>query len=214
MNGERQPFLNAPWPPVLISAGLAGLYAVQSLAPLEAVVARFAFSPAKLAAGDWAGTVSALFVHGTWTHALLNAAFALAFGSPVARFLGERGSGVIGFFVFYLACGVLANLGHAALHPGDATALIGASGAVAGLMGAAARLIATRGERLGPLTSPPVISMSLALLIVNMLLAVFGAPGSGGMPIAWEAHLFGFAAGLLGIGPISRLFGRRERLTD
>lgn len=214
LNGERQPFFNAPWPPVLISVGLVGLYALQSLAPLELVVERFAFSPARLAAGDWASAVSALFVHGTWTHALLNAAFALAFGAPASRFLGTGTSGVIGFFLFYLACGVLANLGHAAMHPGDATALIGASGAVAGLMGAAARLIATRGERLGPLTSPPVISMSLALLIVNMLLAVFGAPGSGGMPIAWEAHLFGFAAGLLGIGVITRLFGGRGRVTD
>ena len=214
LNGERQPFFNAPWPPVLISAGLVGLYALQSLAPLELVVERFAFSPARLAAGDWTSTISALFVHGTWTHALLNAAFALAFGAPVARFLGGGASGVAGFFVFYLACGVLANLGHAAVHRGDPTALIGASGAVAGLMGAAARLIATRGQWLGPLTSPPVISMSVALLIVNMLLAVFGAPGSGGMPIAWEAHLFGFAAGLFGIGLITGLFGRRGRLTD
>lgn len=214
MNRPREPIFNAPWPPLLISAVIVGLYALQSTAPLGAVVDRFGFSPAALAAGEWARLVTALFVHGTWTHALLNGAFALAFGAPVARFLGASPSGVIGFFVFYFGCGVLASLGHAAVHPGDATPLVGASGAVSGLMGAAARLIATRGERLGGLTSPPVISMSVALLIVNMLLAVFGAPGSGGMPIAWEAHLFGFAAGLFGIGLITGLFGRRGRLTD
>lgn len=213
MNGERQPFFNAPWPPLLVTAVIVGLYAVQSLAPLDLVAGRFGFSPAKLAAGDWLSLVTPLFVHENWMHALVNAAMALAFGAPVARFLGSGASGIVGFFVFYFVCGVLANLGHAAVHPGDATALIGASGAVSGLMGAAARLIATRGERLGDLTSPPVIGMSVALLIVNLLLAVFGAPGSGS-PIAWEAHLFGFAAGLLGIGLITRLFRGRERLND
>jgi membrane associated rhomboid family serine protease len=214
LNGRREPIFNAPWPPVAMAGAIVGLYAWQSLAPLELVVDRFGFSPAKFAAGDWAGAVTALFVHGTWMHGLLNAAFALAFGAPVARFLGGSGRGLAAFFTFYLGCGVLANLGHAAVHPGDPTSLVGASGAVAGLMGAAARLIATRGARLGTLTSPPVISMTLALLIVNLLLAVFGAPGSGGMRIAWEAHLFGFAAGLLGIGPITRLFGAPGRLDD
>ncbi len=214
MNGERQPFFNAPWPPLLITGVIVGLYALQSLGPVEPVASRFGFSPAKLAAGDWLSLVTPLFVHGTWMHALLNAAFALALGAPVARFLGASASAVIGFFLFYFLCGVVANLGYAALNAGDTTPLIGASGAVAGLMGAAARLIATRGERLGPLTSPPVISMSVALLIVNLLLALFGAPGTGGAPIAWEAHLVGFAAGLLGIGVITRLFGRPRRLTD
>lgn len=214
MNDERQPFFNAPWPPLLITGVIVGLYAIQSLGPVEPAAYRFGFSPAKLDGGDWPSLVTALFVHGSWMHALLNAAFALAFGAPVARFLGLSASAVAGFFLFYFACGVVANLGYAALNAGDPTPLIGASGAVAGLMGAAARLIATRGARLGPLTSPPVISMSLALLVVNLLLAVFGAPGTGGAPIAWEAHLVGFAAGLLGIGLITRLFGRRGPVTD
>lgn len=213
MNGEREPIFNAPWPPVLIAAVIVGLFAIQSFLPLDPVVVRFGFSPVKLAAGDWPSLVTALFVHENWLHALLNATMALALGAPVARFLGAGPSGVLGFFVFYFACGVLANLGHAAMHQGDPTLLIGASGAVAGLMGAAARLIATRGARLGALTSPQVIGIGLALLIVNLLLAVFGAPGSGS-PIAWEAHLFGFVAGLLGIGLITRLFGPRGRLND
>lgn len=213
MNGERQPFFNAPWPPLLVTGVIVGLYAVQSFAPIGPVAERFGFSPAKLADGDWASLVTPLFVHADWTHALVNAAMALAFGAPVARFLGAGASGVSGFFLLYFASGVLANLGHAAVHPGETAALIGASGAVSGLMGAAARLIATRGARLGALNSPPVIGMSLALMIVNLLMAVFGAPLSGS-PIAWEAHLFGFAVGLFGIGLITRLFGRRERLND
>lgn len=212
MNGERQPFFNAPWPPLLVTGVIVGLYALQSLGPVEPAAYRFGFSAAKLDAGDWPSLITALFVHGSWMHALLNAAFALAFGAPVARYLGLSASAIAGFFIFYFACGAVANLGYAALNAGESTPLIGASGAVAGLMGAAARLIATRGARLGPLTSPPVISMSLALLVVNLLLAVFGAPGAGGAAIAWEAHLVGFAAGLLSIGLITRLFGRRGRL--
>lgn len=201
----REPVFNAPWPVLLLVALIVGGYAVQSRFPPDAVADAFAFSPAHLLDGRWPTLFSALFVHGGWLHALTNAAFALAFATPVARLFGSRLSGGLYFFAFYLACGALSNLGYAALHWGDSSPLVGASGALSGLMGASARLIDGQG-RVGRLLSRSVISMGAAWLVVNLLIALLGGgwvPGSGGAQVAWEAHLAGFLAGVLLIGPFA-----------
>lgn len=201
MSPAREPVFNAPWPVVALVASLLGLFVVQLLLPPELVYPRFGFSPAGLAAGDYAPLVTALFVHGGWGHVLMNSAGALAFGTPLARFFGTRPAGAGAYFVFFLLCGALSSLGYAWVHPGTTTLLVGASGAVSGLMGAASRLIAGRG-RIGPMLSAPVIGMGAAWVIVNLLVGLLGvAPGMGDAAIAWEAHLFGYAAGLLLIGP-------------
>jgi membrane associated rhomboid family serine protease len=197
---DRQPIFNAPWPATALAGLIVAGFAVQSLFPPDPVIAGYAFRATDLGAGRWITLATALFLHGSWPHALMNAAFALAFGAPVARFLGLRARGVAVFVAFYVGCGVLANLAFAALHRGDPTPLVGASGAVSGLMGAAARLIAGRG-RPGPILSPPVIGMGAAWVVVNLLVAVTGlAPGTNGATVAWEAHLGGFAAGVLLFG--------------
>jgi membrane associated rhomboid family serine protease len=153
--------------------------------------------------------VTSLFAHGNWTHVGLNAVGALAFGAPVARFLSPRPAGVLLFFGFFLVCGALAALGFAAVHPESRDLLVGASGGVSGLMGAASRLIERR-PGLAPLLSPTVIGMAAGWLVVNLLMALFGLSlFTGGAPVAWEAHLFGYAAGLLLIWPVGRLLGRR-----
>jgi membrane associated rhomboid family serine protease len=200
---EREPIFNAPWPSLVLVAVIVGGYAVQSRFPPELVIPALGFSPQGLAEGRWWTLVSALFLHGGWAHALTNAAFALAFGAPTARFFGLSAVGATGFFLFYLACGALSSLGYAGLHPGQAVPLVGASGAVSGLMGAAARLIAGRG-RLGPIWSPTVLGMGAAWIVVNLLVAVLGfAPGLGDATVAWEAHLAGFAAGILLVAPFA-----------
>lgn len=207
-----EPIVNAPWPVVALTVGIVLAYLVQSRFPLPLVEEAFAFSPALMLQGHPERLISSLFVHGSWSHALFNAAFGLAFGAPVARFFGPRISGAVLFFLFYVAAGVLACLGFAALHWGQEASLLGASGAVSGLMGAAARLIGGEG-RVGPLFSRPVVSMGAAWLVVNMIMALApGAliPGVGaGAAVGWEAHLAGFAAGALLIGPFGWLAGRR-----
>lgn len=203
MSAEREPVFNAPWPVMVLVGAILGAFALQSLAPLEATAGRFGFSPARFAAGERAGLVTALFVHGGWAHALMNAAGLLAFGAPVARLFGPRAAGVLAFFAFYLVCGAFSSWTYALLHPGLETILVGASGAVSGLMGAASRLIAGRG-RLGPFFSTPVIGMGVAWVAINLLVAVVGfAPGAGDAAVAWEAHLTGYAAGLLLVGPLA-----------
>ena len=142
-----EPLVNAPWPVVVLTVGIIVAYLVQSRFPLEGVSALLGFSPAELLRGHPAGLLSSLFVHGNWAHALMNAAFILAFGAPVARFFGPRAGGAVDFFLFYTFCGVLACLGFAALHWGQETSLIGASGAASGLMGAAADAAIANGGR-------------------------------------------------------------------
>lgn len=207
---DRGPAFNAPWPALLLVVLIVGGYAIQSRFPIGQVVDAFAFSPAALEAGRWQTLFTSLFVHGGWGHAVMNGAFALAFATPVARFFGERLAGILVFFVFYLVCGALSSLGYAALHLGDALPLVGASGAISGLMGAAARLIDGRGG-LGRLFSPPVLGMGGAWLVVNVLVGALGGgfvPGVGAAAVAWEAHVVGFLAGVLLIGLFGRLAGR------
>ncbi len=206
---RREPAFSSPWPALVVPAVILIVYGAQALTvgPDTAAEA-FGFSPDALGQGRWSGLLTALFVHASWSHAGLNALGALAFGAPVARWIGVRGLGPWIFFAFYLVCGVLGSLGFALVHPGATLMLVGASGAVSGLMGAASRMLGVRGPEFGlaPFTSSPVIGFAVGWIVVNALMALVGAPGLGvGAPIAWQAHLFGYAAGLLLIGPLLRL---------
>lgn len=191
-----------------MTVAIIGGFALQSFLPPEQILPAYGFSPTGLWQGRGFTLITALFVHGGWGHALVNGAGALAFGTPVARYYGVRVTGAITFLLFYLACGALADLGYGLVHAGDPHLLVGASGAVAGLMAAAARMIAGKGGP-GPYLSPPVVGMTVAWVVVNLLIAVVGfAPGAGGMPVAWEAHLFGYAAGLVLVSPFGWLSRR------
>jgi membrane associated rhomboid family serine protease len=148
-----------------------------------------------------------MFLHGGWPHAIMNALGALAFGAPVARYLGLGPRGGLSFIGFYLVCGMLSGIAYAAIHPTEMDPVVGASGAVSGLMGAASRLFGAR-ERLNPLNSSPVMSLALGWVAVNALMAVFGAGVlADGARIAWEAHIAGFLAGVFLIGPWGRVCG-------
>jgi membrane associated rhomboid family serine protease len=221
----REPLTRAPWPPLFIAAVLIAIYAWQAGTGDAAACARddpaaacmrYAFAPAQLSAGRYAGLVTALFMHGSWAHVLFNAVFCVAFGAPVARLFGMGGRGVFAFFAFFLICGVVGNLGYALVHPGGAASVVGASGAISGFMGAASRLLDRRTAdgriaALAPFTSRTVVAMAAAWVVINVIVGVLGVDigfGAAGQPIAWEAHLFGYAAGLLLVGPARRVIGR------
>jgi membrane associated rhomboid family serine protease len=203
----REPAVRAPWPALLLAASFLVLYPLQSFVGSDLVVSALGFSPLDLAHGRLYVLVTALFVHGGWAHAFLNALGSLAFGAPVARLFGKGAAGVLGFFAFFLICGAISSLGYAALHWGAPYVLVGASGAVSGFMGAASRLM--EGPWLSRFTSRPVLSMAAAWVLVNLIVAMVGLGAvAGDAPIAWEAHLVGYAAGLLLVGPFVRLLGR------
>ena len=205
-----QRLINAPWAAAFVASVIVGGYAIQSQFQPQSVMMSFGFSSADLYEGHVLRLLTYIFLHGNWAHALMNAAFALAFGAPVARWFGERLASAALFFTYYLTCGILAAAAYALIHPGKQVLVVGASGAVSGLMGGAARVIAGQGD-VGPILSRPVFAMGASWLILNLLFAVVGGaliPGSGGADVAWEVHLAGFVAGVLILTPFAWL-GRR-----
>jgi membrane associated rhomboid family serine protease len=202
----REPLFNAPWPSLALVAVILGSYAWESSFGGEGLMSAMAFAPAQLDLGRWLPVLSVMFVHGSWAHAIMNALGALAFGPPVARMMGPRLKGVALFFAFYLACGVISTLAYAVMHLHDTDEVVGASGAISGLMGAASRMLGPRWAGLSPIVSRPVISIGAGWIVVNALLALTGAaPFMAGARIAWEAHIGGFIVGVLLIGPFVRL---------
>ena len=155
-------------------------------------------------------------VHGSWTHVGLNAIWLLAFGTPVARRLGA-----LPYFGLCAGGAVAAALAHWALDPMGAAPLIGASGSVSALMGACARFMFSPGGvqrgMLGEGPPPPLPPLAAllrdrpALLFVGswaVLNFIFGAGavemGLSEAPVAWVAHVGGFAFGLLTLGLFER----------
>ena len=205
----RERLFNAPLLAVLVAVSMPVLYVFQSGAVDQWI--SLAFVPTDLERGRWGGLVSSMLLHGNWPHVLMNSIAALTFGAPVARLL--RGPAGIGaFFTLYIVSGVVGAAGYGLLHLDSSAPLVGASGAIFGLIGAATRLIGVPGQspggRVMPLTARPVVTASIAWMAVNAVIGLIGlAPGADGARIAWEAHAFGFLTGLLLIGPLARLFG-------
>ena len=153
------------------------------------------------------------FMHGSWTHVLLNSIWMVAFGPPIARRFGSTR-----FLLFMAVTAIASALAHWAVSPMDFSPLIGASGADSGLMGAATRFMFQPGAPLGAFGSvgrPQIETIPAASLrgvfvdrrpLIFLLIWVgtnfiFGAGaemlGFSDMPVAWVAHLGGFFSGLL-----------------
>lgn len=207
----REPLFNAPWPSLVVVVSILVSYAWEAGWGGEAAISALAFAPSDLDQGRWLTIVTVMFVHGSWSHAIMNALGALAFGPPVARAMGGGIRGALLFFVFYLVCGALSSLAYAALHLHSPEQVVGASGAISGLMGAASRMLGPPGTGLSPIVSRPVISLGLGWIAVNAALAATGvAPLMSGARIAWEAHIGGFVVGLVLVGLFVRLAGPGE----
>jgi membrane associated rhomboid family serine protease len=153
------------------------------------------------------------FLHGSWTHVLLNTIWLVAFGPPIARRFGSAR-----FLLFMAVTAIASALAQWASATMEFSPLIGASGADSGLMGAATRFMFQPGAPLsafGSIDRPetesiPAVSLRgvflerRALIFLGVWLAtnfVFGAGaqtlGLSDMPVAWVAHLGGFCAGLV-----------------
>src|SRR3569623_3563937 len=75
----REPIFNAPWQAVAVVVLIVGGYALQTLFPVDAILGAYAFAPANLTPGRWETLITSIFLHGSWAHAMMNGAFALAF---------------------------------------------------------------------------------------------------------------------------------------
>jgi membrane associated rhomboid family serine protease len=124
-----------------------------------------------------------------------------------------RRFGALLFLLFFIVCGLAGAGTHLLFNWGDTVPVIGASGAISGLMAAGLRMLpgqlpwAMPGQTpLAPIFSRQIITFSLIWAGVNLLagLTGLGMGGESGL-IAWQAHLGGYLAGLLLSGPFDRL---------
>ena len=207
-----EPMFNAPAVSIALLALLAIAYTVQIFLLTPEDVYAGALSGQALAEGRWSTLISHMFLHGNLLHILMNGGAALAFGPAVARHFGPGLRAGLVFMLFYLVCGVAGGLGYVALHPGGTGLVIGASGAISGLWGGAARLIG-RQRGLAGLREGPVRGQIAVVVVLNLLIGLTGF-AAGGLSIAWEAHIAGFVAGMLLIGlftGLARASDRSER---
>jgi membrane associated rhomboid family serine protease len=223
----RQPILNLPSVIIGCLAVLIGIHVGRAvlLSP-EAdfdLLLRFAFIPLRVmdpetigaavpggpAAAWWSFLTYSLF-HADWAHLVFNSLWLAAFGSPLAwRFGSSR-------FLLFSAAGAIAGaLLYLAFNSTELQPMIGASAAISAHMAGACRFVFAAGGPIGGFASPSAYRIPAAPLSVVMrdrrVLAFLGvwfglnlffgflAGGSGfaSGPIAWEAHIGGFLAGLL-----------------
>jgi len=222
---SREPILRAPRVVIVFIAIWTAIHIGSQFLTEEQytwLLENFAFIPRRVVEFAWghAGFVGGLealgtfvsyaLLHGDFTHLLFNSVWFLIFATPVARRVGTAR-----FLTLSFLCTLSAVLTHLACHWNSPEPVIGASGAVSGLMGAAFRFIfvdpyATVARPPGrlPLFSRPVLMVSAVWITLNVVLGVSGfTPGGFGAAIAWEAHIGGFLAGVL----LFPLFDRQRR---
>ena len=145
----------------------------------------------------WVTLVSSMFLHGGWGHLLGNMLFLWIFGDNL-----ERVMGYVRFFVFYLACGLVAGLAHIVFNLGSTIPSVGASGAISGILGGYMLLFPQNRVKVltyGGVAAVPAWVM-LGLWIVVQFVNGFGSMATteetGGGGVAYMAHIGGFVAGL------------------
>lgn len=148
--------------------------------------------------------VSSMFVHGDLWHLLGNVWFLWLFGS---RLEGRLGPGR--FLALFLLAGAAAAILQVSALPSSTTPMIGASGAIAGLLGAFTRTFPRARVRclvcvLFFVTSVRLPSLLMLGLWLLVQVAAMGAAGPGTASVAWYAHVGGFVAGL-GLGRLDRV---------
>ncbi|RYE36106.1 MAG: rhomboid family intramembrane serine protease [Hyphomicrobiales bacterium] len=149
---------------------------------------------------DWATLVTYAFLHADWLHVLSNMLFLWVFGDNI-----EDAMGHLRFLVFYLACAVIAALAHLLFNLNANGPLIGASGAVAGVMGAYILLfpharVFVLARIVIPIPLPvPAFWMLGFWVLTQLFYVVIGSQES----VAWWAHIGGFVAGV-GLAAVMR----------
>lgn len=138
------------------------------------------------------------FLHGGWLHLLLNMVYLWVFGDNIEDAMGHGR-----YLLFYLLCGVAAGLAQIAAAPEVATPLVGASGAISGVLGAYL-VLHPRARILVPVVVIPLYLPAYLLLVFWIgfqFYALAAMPSAGAGNIAWWAHIGGFFAGMILIVP-------------
>ncbi|HSK87728.1 MAG TPA: rhomboid family intramembrane serine protease [Anaerolineales bacterium] len=166
----------------------------------EAFIQRWAFIPSRFMAdpaGDFVTLFTSMFMHAGWAHLLGNMLYLWIFGDNVEDRLGH---GL--YLVFYLLCGLAATFAQLAISLGSDVANVGASGAIAGVLGAylimfpRGRVNVLLGRFVTPMSALIVIGFWFLLQIFSQI-SVFSASSQSEGGVAYMAHIGGFVAGVV-----------------
>jgi membrane associated rhomboid family serine protease len=203
--GRRTP----PVATVLVIAANLGVFvyqvmlAMQDPRVLAAFIGTHALVPGRLVAdwkqaGEWKTLFTHMFIHGGVAHVAGNCWFLWIFGRSVEDRLGS-----VKFSLFYLLCGLAAAGLQVAVEPGSALPMLGASGAISGVLGAYLIMFPTAWiyalvPWIVPIIPIPAFFFLIAWFVLQALNGVgsmlSGADAAGG--VAWWAHAGGFTAGM------------------
>jgi len=176
--------------------GMRFVYAYGSIPSV--VFGRDALPPEVAGVHAYLSLVTSMFLHGGFMHLLGNMLFLWVLGDNVEDALGH-----FRFVVFYLLSGVAAALSHAVVEPGSQIPMIGASGAISGVIGA--YLVLHPGAKIKTLVFNTIVSLPAFVVLGLWILFQFAnaaltGPGQAG--VAWWAHIGGFFAGAILIFPM------------
>ncbi len=159
--------------------------------------------------------VTSMFLHGGYTHIFFNMLFLVVFGPRMERYLGH-----IGFLVVYLLSGIAGGIAQIWVDPNSHIPEIGASGAIAGILGAYIVTYPTsRIDTITPIGCFPLFLQLPAMLVIGIWAALQFFLGfetfdprvnQGG--VAYFAHIGGFSFGAIAVGLYSLLSGRDHSL--
>ncbi len=205
---ERVPFVTFILMGLNILVYVYGLAALQSDQALAHFYFDYAMIPARLAEGEgYAGLVTSIFLHAGFMHLAGNMLFLWIFGDNLEDLMGH-----IPFLIFYLFCGVGASLAQVISDPGSVVPTVGASGAIAGVMGGYLLLFPKARVdvfiffivffRIFPVPAWIMLGLWFGLQLFNGV----GADVSGG-GVAYWAHAGGFVIGFITTLPIWLLRG-------
>jgi membrane associated rhomboid family serine protease len=142
----------------------------------------------------WLTLITAVFMHGDWLHLLGNMLFLWIFGDNVEHRIGH-----VTYLVFYLVAGVVASFAQILVNTDSVIPTLGASGAIAGVLGAYLVLFPTNRVLVllirFPIWVPAIVAIGLWAAL--QVIGGFGTPTEGG-GVAYMAHIGGFVAGVVG----------------
>ena len=159
---------------------------------------------------SWRTVITSMFMHGGWLHLIGNMWFLWVFGNNIEDSMGHTR-----FLVFYLLCGVAAAATQMAVDPASKVPMVGASGAISGVMGAYILLyprvrvhtLVTLGFFLTTITLPAYVMLGYWFVLQVLLGAATSLSRAQGGVAVW-AHVGGFVAGLV----LIKLFANADYL--
>lgn len=200
---ERTPYVTLALIALNVAVFLAGLVLLQSDRALSVFYYDYALLPVRLTNGEnYPAIVTSIFLHGGWMHLAGNMLFLWIFGDNLEDEMGH-----IPFLVFYLVCGIGASLAQVFTDPTSQIPTVGASGAIAGVMGGYLLLFPKARVdififfivffRILPIPAWIMLGLWFALQLLNGINVDTSAGG-----VAYWAHTGGFVVGLIATIPL------------